>query len=301
MADEELIKKFVEMHSQTEQLLNAEKLKEAKQKYLQVVELYHGIEKSSLERFHKELAYEQVTRLFKKVNETREKVQVPWHLIAAGSLVIMFSILVFFNPSIVGFASVDNIVREKVDYNFIQSKIQEATLQDRPLSLSASGEFTGAVKLFYKKGDKLEVIFDSQKSPSENGKFTDVCEETCEITAQSNTIELFAQVEEGGKLTVKELSYMVQRKSNTAPGWTSNTRTFKATKGETTTIDLSQYFKDADNDPLTYLSTTAEGLDVIVENSQVTLTPSTTGTKNIIFIASDLREVTRVPVTIEVK
>jgi hypothetical protein len=301
MADEELVKKFVELHSQTEQLLNEEKLKEAKQKYLQVVDTYHAIEKSSLEKFHKELAYDQVTRLFKKVNETRERVNVPWHLIAAGSLIIAFSILIFLNPSIVGLAGLDNTLRDKIDITFTESKIHQATLKDRPLSLSATGEFTGNVKLFFKKGDKLETVFDSQKSPSTGGKFTDVCEETCEISAQSNTIELFAQVEEGSRLHITELSYAVQRKSNTPPVWTGNTRTFKAEKDKTTTIDLSQYFKDDENDPLTFLSTAAQGLDVTVEHSKVSLTPSTTGDKNIVFIASDLRDVTRVAVTIEVK
>jgi len=301
MADEELIKKFVELHSQTEQLLNEEKLKEAKQTYLAVVDAYHLIEKSQLERFHKELAHDQVTQLFKKVNETRERVRVPWHLIAAGSLIIAFSILVVINPSIVGLAGLDNIMRDKVDITFTQSKIHQVTLQDRPLSLSASGEFVGNVKLFYKKGDKLELLFDSQKSASENGKFVDICEETCEINAQSNTVELFAQVEENSKLTITELSYAVERKSNTPPTWTGTTRTFKAEKGKTTTIDLSKYFTDAEQDQLTFLSTSTDGLEVSVENNKVTITPSVQGSKGIVFIASDLRDVTRVPVTIEIK
>ncbi len=301
MADEELIKKFVELNSQAEQLLNQENLKEAKDKYLAVVDSYHAIEKSSLERFHKELAHDQVTQLFKKVNETKERVKVPWHLIAAGSLVIAFSILIFINPSIVGLAGLDNILRDKVDITFTQSKIHQTTLQDRPLSLSASGEYTGTVKLFYKKGDKLELVFDSEKSASTNGKFTDICEETCEINAQSNTVELFAQVEQNSKLTIRELSYAVERKSNTPPAWTSTTRTFKAEKGKTTIIDLSQYFTDAESDPLTYLSTSDNGIEVTVENSKVSITPSTAGTKNVVFIASDLRSVTRVPATIEIK
>ncbi len=301
MADEELIKKFVELNSQTEQLLNEEKLKEAKQKYLAVVDQYHSIEKSQLERFHKELAHDQVTQLFKKVNETRERVNVPWHLIAAGSLIIAFSILIFINPSIVGLAGLDNIMRDKVDITFTQSKIQQVTLHDRPLSISASGEFTGTAKLYYKKGDKLELLFDSEKSKNENGKFTDICEETCEITAQSNTIELFAQLENNSKLTITELSYAVERKVNTPPSWTGNTRTFKAEKGKTTTLDLSKYFTDAENDQLTYLSTSTDGLEVSVENSKVTITPSTTGNKEIVFIASDQKDITRVPVTIEIK
>src|SRR5574341_1331036 len=112
MADDELIKKFVDLHSQTEQFLNGDNVKDAKQKYLEVVNAYHDIEKSSLEHFHKELAYDQVTTLFKKVNEAKERVQVPYHLIVAAVLIIAFSILVFLKPSIVGLAGYEDLIKQ---------------------------------------------------------------------------------------------------------------------------------------------------------------------------------------------
>lgn len=301
MADEELVKKFVELHSQTEQLLNDDKIADAKQKYLDVVNAYHEIEKSTLEHFHKELAYDQVTQLFKKVNEAKERVKIPYHLILAAVLIIGFSIVIFFKPSIVGLAGFEDLIRQPTDLVFTETKLQQVSLRDRPLTLAASGEFIGKVKLFYKKGDKFELIFDSEKSKSTNGSFTDVCEETCEIIADSNAIELFADVENGSRLHVKELLYKIERKDNTAPAWTGTTKTFTAKKGETLTIDLNQYFSDAETDPLVYLSTTDEGLEVTVQNSKVTITPKAEGTKNIVFISSDLLEVTKVPVTIEVK
>ncbi|MEM3154321.1 MAG: hypothetical protein QW165_02005 [Candidatus Woesearchaeota archaeon] len=301
MADDELVKKFVELHAQTEQLLHEDKISEAKQKYLDVVNAYHDIEKSSLEHFHKELAYDQVTQLFKKVNEAKQRVQVPYNLILAAVLIIGFSILVVFKPSIVGLAGFEDLIRQPTDFVFTEPKLQQVTLKDRPLTLSASGEFSGKAKLFYKKGDKFELIFDSEKSKSQNGIFTDICEETCEIIADSNAIELFADVTEGSRLHIKELSYKVKRKDNTAPTWTGKTKTFTAIRGKTLTIDVNQYFTDAENDKLVYLSTTDDGLDVLVQNSKVSITPKTAGTKHIVFIASDLLDVTKVPVTIEVK
>jgi len=301
MADDELIKKFVDLHSQTEQFLNGDNVKDAKQKYLEVVNAYHDIEKSSLEHFHKELAYDQVTTLFKKVNEAKERVQVPYHLIVAAVLVIAFSILVFLKPSIVGLAGFEDTVEQPVDFTYIESKLTEVTLRDRPLTLSASGEFTGKTKLFLRQGDKFELIFDSEKSKSENGKFTGICEETCEINVNSNSIELFADVEKGSTLHVTELSYKIQRKDNSAPTWTGTTKTFTALNGKLLTIDLAQYFEDPEDDKIVFLSTTSEGLDVVVQNSKVTITPTTTGTRNVVFIASDLLEVTKVPVTIQVQ
>ena len=298
MADEELIKKFVELQNQAEQLLSQYKTKDAKQKYLEVVEAYHEIEKSGLEHYNKELAYDQVTTLFKKVNETRQKTKIPYHLIIAAMLIIGLGCLVFYKPSIVGLVSLEDSVRQPVNMTFTETKITQITLRDRPLSLSVTGTYNGTVKLFAKQGDKFELIFDSAKA--KNGTFIDVCEETCEMTAQSNVIELFAQMEKGSTLTLKEVYYKIERKSNGPPIWKATSKTFKAQVNKQTTIDLKDYFEDPDGNPMVFLSTADEGLGVTVVNSKVIMLPKTTGTKKIVLIASDLLQVTRVPVTVEV-
>lgn len=298
MADEELIKKFVELQNQAEKLLSEYKTKEAKQKYMEVVETYHEIEKSSLEHYHKELAYDQVTTLFKKVNETKQKIKIPYHLIIAAVLVIGLSCLVFYKPSIVGLVGLEDSIRQPVNITFTETKIMQVTLRDRPLSLSVTGTYNGTVKLFAKQGDKFELIFDSANG--RNGTFIDVCEESCEMTTQSNVIELFAQMEKGSKLTLNELYYKIERKSNGPPMWKATSKTFKVQVNKQTTIDLRDYFEDPDDNPMVFLSTAAEGLEVTVANSKVIMLPKTTGTKKIVLIASDLLQVTRVPVTVEV-
>lgn len=296
--DDDLIKKFVDAQKETEQLLEQERVSDAKQKYLQVLDAYQAIDRSSLEKFHKELAYDQVTALFKKVNDAKERVKVPVNLIVAAVLIIALSVAVFFNPSIVGLISLEDLARQPVNLTFTESGIQQVTLKDRPLTLSASGTFTGSAKLFFKQGNKLELILDTQRL--QNGSFTDICEDTCEVNADSNTIELFASLEPGGRLELSELSYKIERKTNTAPAWKGSSRSFNAQVGKPVTIDLADYFGDAEGDPLVFLSTTAEGLDVLVQESKVTITPSGAGQKQITFVASDLVEVTRVGVTISV-
>lgn len=298
MADE-LIQKFVEQHDQTEKLLNEDKLKEAKQKYLEVVDTYHAIQKSQLENFHKELAYDQVTKLFKRVNAAKERVKVPYHLIAAAVLLIAFSLIIFLKPSIVGLAGLENILRQPVDMTFTESGLKPLTLKERPLSLMASGEFKGPVKLYYKKGEKLELIMDSNKI--EGNTFKDVCVETCDLVTQSNSIELFAQIEEGSTLKLIEIAYKVQIKENTAPSWKGPTRIFNAQKGKPLILNLDEQFTDSEEDELVYLSTTEEGTDVTIQENQVTITAKTPGTKHIVLVASDLREITRIPITVEVK
>ena len=160
MANEDLVKKFVELQAQTTQLLEQGKLAEAKQKYLSALESYHEIDKSALEKYHKELAYSQVTSLFRKVNEAKERFSVPYNLIIAGLLVFAFSTLVFLKPSVVGLASLENTLRQNVDLNITESSLHQITLKERPLSLAASGQFVGKIKLYLKQGEKLSLIYE---------------------------------------------------------------------------------------------------------------------------------------------
>lgn len=295
--DNDLIKRFVELHSQTKALLDQEQLPLAKQKYLEVLTAYQAIDHSSLEQFHKELAHDQVTALFKRLNETKEKVKVPYNLIAAAVLVIAFSVVVFFNPSIVGLASLSTTVHEPINVTYTESGLHTFTLRDRPLSLALSGSYTGNAKVFLKQNNQLRAIINSENTTS---PFVETCLETCSINAESNSIELFVDISEGGSVTLTDLVYSVARKPNTAPTWKGNSRSFKAPLGKPLTIDLNDYFTDAEADSLTYASSTAEGLDVLVKDSIVTLTGKTAGAKKIIFVASDLEEVTRVSITIDV-
>ncbi len=291
----ELIEKFVKLHSETEQLLAENKVKEARQKYFETIDAFKAIDQSSLERFHKELAHDQITALFSKVNNAKERIDIPYHIIVAVVFVMVFGFLIFIKPSIVGLAGLEEEVTQQVNLTFAETGLQKATLKERPLTLAASGNYTGNVELYYKDGEKFELLFKGEGG----GSFENQCAETCELTASSNIVELFANIE-NGSLFVKELKYRIERKSNTAPVWDSKTYSFKAETGKTATIDLSEYYKDPDKDQLVFLSTSDEGLDVTVQNSKVMLEPKTKGTKKIVFIASDLVEVTRTPVIVEV-
>jgi hypothetical protein len=68
----------------------------------------------------------------------------------------------------------------------------------------------------------------------------------------------------------------------------------------TTTIDVSQYFFDAEQDELTFISTNAPGLDVQVAKSMITLVPQRgiTGSRTITLMAYDGSNVARKTVSI---
>lgn len=290
---EDLIKKFLDAHKQTEELLNQDKITEAKQKYLDVVNTYHEIQNSKLDQFHKEVAYDNVTTLFKKINDAKQRITIPYNAIVAAVLIIAFSFLVAFKPSIVGLASYTDTVTQPLDVTFTESKLYQLNLQDRPLSLALSGTTTGAAKVYFKQGEKLELIVDTAQSGS---TFENICAETCDVNANSNAVELFVEVQ-SGELKLTGVQYKIEPRPNTPPVWQGD-KNFAMTAGQANTVDLNNYFTDADNDQLVFLSTTAEGLEVQVEHHTATITPASAGTYKMLFIASDRKDATRIPVTI---
>ncbi len=84
---------------------------------------------------------------------------------------------------------------------------------------------------------------------------------------------------------------------NSAPAW-DGPRSFELR--EAGLLNLSQHFSDADGDPLVFVSTSGEGVDVSVTNDIVTLTPRSSSRQNITLIATDFKDVTKVPVEIVV-
>ncbi|RMD58604.1 hypothetical protein D6825_00240 [Candidatus Woesearchaeota archaeon] len=288
------ISKFLELHEKTENLLSENKISEAKKAYLDALEAYHQIQHGSLEKIHKDLAYEAITELFEKVNSAKERTKIPYNLIAAAILIVAFSIVVLINPSIVGFVAAGDTLTKPLNLTFSESGLQSIELADKPLSLRLSGHSDGRAKVFYKKGKKLELIVDTSEH---NGTFKDVCKETCTVGAQSNIVELFVSVE-SGTITLEEIKYTVEPRKNTAPAWRGSIREFRAKAGKQTTIDLKDFFTDAEGDELVFLSTSADGLDVVVQDSKVLITPESPGERELIFIASDMRDVARVRVKI---
>lgn len=294
---DETIKRFVDLHKQTEELLHQNDVKGAKQKYIEVVNAYHDIQNSSLERFHKELAYDQVTQLFQRVSDAKERVQIPYNIIVAAILVIVFSFVILFKPSVVGLYGFEDTVKQPLGKTFTESAIEQIALRDKPLRFAISGTSNGSAKVYLREADRLELVYDTA---GQTGPFDNVCAESCQTNLKSSSIELLVQVE-SGSITIDELIYTIERKDNGAPFWKHNTQIFSATVGTPLILNLDDYFADPENDQLVYVSSTDEGLDIVVEQNMLTLTAQTSGTKHINIIASDLLEVSRVAVTINVQ
>jgi len=293
----DVVKKFIDTQSSVKGLIKNNDVARAKKRFVELMSLYHELADSDVEQYHKELAHQELTKLHQRLSEAEQAVQIPVKFVVAGVLLVAFSVLVFMNPSIVGLITFTDEITQNVDVRFAESAIHELALKDVPLSLRVSGEYEGSAKLFLKRGDDLILIFDSANT--EGTAFERVCEDTCELKADSNAIELFAQVEEGSSLYLKEVVYTIPRDDNRAPVWTRDSKNLRI-RGQTT-IDLNDFFKDPDGDDLVFLSTSAKNLRVVVENENVKFIPLENGEQQITLIASDLDKLTKVPVKVIVQ
>ena len=131
MVDVPSIKQFVDIHAEASKLLADEKVKEAKDKYRQLLDMYHDIQNSSLEQFHKEIAYEHLTTLFAELKSTRERVRIPVNVILAAILIIGFSFAIFLKPEIAGLVSFEDEIVQPVNITFDQTSVESITLKDR--------------------------------------------------------------------------------------------------------------------------------------------------------------------------
>ena len=122
------------------------------------------------------------------------------------------------------------------------------------------------------------------------------------LSAKDIAIIVFILAIVGGVLFFKPstVGLAVADLGNSPPKWIRPSTEFSLPQNVQTSYDLSVFFTDKDEDLLVFLATETDGVNVEVSNSVVKLTPTSKGRHEITFIASDLTDVTRVPVTIQV-
>ncbi|MEM4263594.1 MAG: hypothetical protein QW666_01710 [Candidatus Woesearchaeota archaeon] len=121
--DIELIKQFVDKYNSAQASLDGHNTIEAKQKYKELLHIYSAINKSKLEKEHKELAYEQVMKVYREihrdnkgitgtvsaVSNVSQRFTSKSMMIVAG-LLILLSLVVFIKPEIIGLVLEPSIV-----------------------------------------------------------------------------------------------------------------------------------------------------------------------------------------------
>lgn len=206
--DIELIKQFVDKYNSAQASIDGNNIGDAKKKYSELLHMYSAINQSKLEKEHKELAYEQVMKVYREVHGGNKGISaisenVSRHfmsksvMVVAG-LLILISIVIFIKPEIVGFVLAPSVINEP-------------------------------------------------------------------------------------------------------PFWASP-ETFFNVRAPQTRINLDQYFMDADGNKLSYLATSAQGINVEISDSQLTITPAlgAYGTREITIVASDGIETAKKTITLNI-
>ncbi len=301
MRPDEIVKNFVETYNKAQRHLDESQVDSARKQYYLLLDIYSKLMKTEIDEFQRELAYDQITKVFNRIKENQVRDKVPVNIIVAGVLIVILSIIVALNPAIVGLAAFQDEISQPVNLVFTNTTVSTGILKQTPLSFAITGKFEGeSAKLFLEHQDKLILVFDSeQASIDEDGNFEKICIDSCKLeNYEGTTVQLFVEVL-NGRLEISDLVYHIERIENQPPQWVSETNNFKITGR--TEINLSRYFKDPENDKLVFLSTTEDGIDVRVERDKLIITPASEGgeQKTITLIASDLQKLTKVPVILD--
>ena|GEM_PF-4154517 len=203
----DLIHKFVQTYNAAQDSIEENRVEEAKQRYRDLMDVYHQITTSDIEPVHKELAYDQVMKVFQGVKGLKVRSRINAKSVALATVIIIISIVIFIKPEIVGL----------IPFEFDQP----------PMWGAADNRFV--VSGVPKKG----AMF-----PGKHAR----------------------------------------------------------------TIDLDDFFVDPNKDTLTYLATSAPGLQIEVRGSLLTFNPEkgVIGPKAITVVASDGKHITRKEIQVDV-
>ena len=206
----ELIQKFVDAFKGTQSQLDNSDMDGAAQGYKDMLAVYNQMSSSDLDPLHKELAYDQLVKVYQglKSPAPSSSVHTTTHIVAAAVLLVLFSFLVFFKPAVFGAAVVDTKVVQDVNWAFVESGARDAHLDSVPKSLRITGKVDGDgfVRAYAVTENGRTLVFDNDLSRvNPDGTFTAACVNTCTgFSAQDFTLDV---VVENAALTVYSFEY----------------------------------------------------------------------------------------------
>lgn len=278
--------------------VSANNLDEALAQYNVLVKLYDQINKSSLDVAHKEIAYQQVVGAHKAITEAHaDASSYNVNYIAIAVVLVIVSTVVLINPQLVGLVIFDGPHVQNLNIAFIESAEKALSLRDAPSSFSVTGKVTGqgTARLYLDDGREKRLVFDSHLVPLVNNTFfSDICLDTCQLSGDNNEVKLVAEVS-GTILSIDKIKYEVD--VNTAPEYVGPTKNIVVR--ESTSLNLRDYFEDADGDPMAFIVLPVDGLSVQLVGSMLTITPKAQGAFDLPMIASDPKESTRIVLKVE--
>jgi hypothetical protein len=103
----DLIHKFVQTYNSAQDSIDENRIADAKQKYKELMSVYKQISASDMESVHKELAYDQVMKVFNGVRGMKPRQNIHAKSIAVAVVIIIISLVIFIKPEIIGMVTLD--------------------------------------------------------------------------------------------------------------------------------------------------------------------------------------------------
>lgn len=206
----ELVQKFVDAFHSTQDRLNDNDLEGAAQGYKDMLAVYNDIAASGLDPMHKELAYDQLVKVYHALqNPPRHSIHATTHIIAAATLLVLFSFLVFFKPTVFGLTAIDPVTVHDLNWAFTESGQRDVHLDAAPRSLRITGKVDGEgfVRVYAVTPDQRVLLFDNDLvRVDKDGSFSAACVHTCS-TGLDRADFVLDVVLENAAVTIYSLEY----------------------------------------------------------------------------------------------
>lgn len=205
----ELVQQFVDAFHSTQGSLNDGDREAAATGYKDMLGVYNQIASSSLDPLHKELAYDQLVKVYKGLQSPPSSIHTSTHIIAAAVLLMLFSFLVFFRPAVFGMVTAETQIAQDVNVAFVESGTHALHLDAAPRGLRVTGKVDGDgfAELYAQDGDKRVLLFDSDLVVlKKDGTFSAACVHTCAERFASADITLDVQLDNAA-LTIYSVEY----------------------------------------------------------------------------------------------
>lgn len=206
----ELVQKFVDAFHATQEHVDNSDHEAAAEGYKQMLAAYNDIAAAKLDPLHKELAYDQLVKVYKSLQDPpQHSIHATTHIIAAAVLLVLFSFLVFFRPTIFGFTTAEPVVIQDVNWAFVDSGSRAVHLDAMPRSLSITGRVDGPgmVRAYAITQGSRVLVFDNDLARvNPDGTFDMACVNTCSSGLDSKDFALDVVVQNAA-LTIYSIEY----------------------------------------------------------------------------------------------
>ena len=210
-------------------------------------------------------------------------------IIIVLSIIFLLSLTVFDNK-ITGLITLETNPQSSQTININQSFNATDTIQVNITSVNSlrlSGSFytnaNGTARIYNQDSNGTQLlIFDSESLISQNNLFNDICVDTCNAQISDSTLLIIIRGE-NTSLTVYNITYS----TSVQPGIINALQIPDVNLTNSTILNLSQYFTETNNAPLTFTPQIPDGVRSVLLDDALFLSARNYGEFNATIIASN--------------